>query len=42
MRVPGDRSLLKPGAAVLVLAAQKDGGLVATGVTAEKDGVKPR
>jgi|SRR5579872_3257389 len=41
-RVPGDRSLLKPGAAVLVLAAQKDGGLVATGVTAEKDGVKPR
>ena len=41
-RVPGDRSLLKPGAVVLVLAAQKDGGLVATGVTAEKDGVKPR
>src|SRR6267143_968709 len=41
-RVVGDRSLLKPGAAVLVLAAQKDGGLVATGVTAEKDGVKPR
>jgi hypothetical protein len=26
----------------LVVAAQKDGGLVATGVTAEKDGVKPR
>ena len=42
MRVLGDRSLLKPGAVVLVLAAQKDGGLVATGVTAEKDGVKPR
>ena len=41
-RVPGDRSLLKPGAAVLVLAVQKGGGLVATGVTAEKDGVKPR
>ena len=41
-RVLGDRSLLRPGAAVLVLAAQKDGGLVATGVTAEKDGVKPR
>ena len=41
-RVVGDRSLLKPGASVLVLAAQKDGGLVATGVTAEKDGVKPR
>jgi hypothetical protein len=41
-RVLGDRNLLKPGAAVLVLAAQKDGGLVATGLTAEKDGVKPR
>ncbi len=41
-RVLGDRSLLKPGATVLVLAAQKDGGLVATGLTAEKDGVKPR
>jgi Domain of unknown function (DUF5666) len=41
-RIPGDRSLLKPGATVLVLAAQKDSGLVATGVTAEKDGVKPR
>jgi hypothetical protein len=41
-RVVGDRSLLKPGAAVVVLAAQKDSGLVATGLTAEKDGVKPR
>jgi len=41
-RVLGDRSLLRPGAAVLVLAAQKDGSLVATGLTAEKDGVKPR
>jgi hypothetical protein len=41
-RVLGDRSLLKPGATVLVLASQKDGGLVATGLTAEKDGVKPR
>ena len=41
-RVPGDRNLLKPGAAVLVLAVEKEGGLVATGVTAEKDGVKPR
>src|SRR3979490_134310 len=41
-RVVGDRGLLKPGAGVLVVAAQKDGGLVATGVTAEKDGVKPR
>jgi hypothetical protein len=41
-RVPGDRNLLKPGAAVLVLAVEKESGLVATGVTAEKDGVKPR
>lgn len=41
-RVTGDRSLLKPGAVVMVLALQGDGGLVATGVTAEKDGVKPR
>jgi hypothetical protein len=41
-RVPGDRNLLKPGAAVLVLAVEKADGLVATGVTAEKDGVKPR
>jgi len=41
-RVVGDRNLLKPGATVLILAAQKDGGLVATGLTAEKDGVKPR
>jgi len=41
-RVNGDRSLLKPGAVVMVLAVQGDGGLVATGVTAEKDGVKPR
>jgi hypothetical protein len=42
IRVLGDRSLLKPGAAVLVLAVQKDGALVATGLTAEKDGLKPR
>jgi hypothetical protein len=42
IRVLGDRSLLKPGAVVLVLAVQKDGALVATGLTAEKDGVKPR
>jgi hypothetical protein len=42
IRVLADRSLLKPGAAVLVLAVQKDGALVATGLTAEKDGVKPR
>ncbi len=40
--VPADPSLLKPGAAV-VLTAQKnaDGGLTATRVTAEKNGVKP-
>jgi hypothetical protein len=39
---PGDASLLKPGAAVLV-GAQKapDGSLTAARVTAEKDGVKP-
>jgi hypothetical protein len=42
VRIPGDRSLLMPGAAVLVLAVQKDGALAATGLTAEKDGVKPR
>jgi hypothetical protein len=36
-----DRTLLKPGATVSVQAAQKDGALVATNVTAEKDGVKP-
>src|SRR5579862_7459613 len=39
--VIGDKSLLKPGATVSVVAAQKDGALVATNVTAEKDGVKP-
>lgn len=40
--VPGDASLLKPGAAVF-LTAQKtaDGSLTATRVTAEKNGVKP-
>ena len=39
---PGDASLLKPGATVLV-GAQKasDGSLTAARVTAEKDGVKP-
>lgn len=40
--VVGDASLLKPGATVSLAAAQKDGGLVATNLTAEKDGVKPR
>jgi hypothetical protein len=40
--VVGDASLLKPGAEVSIVAVQKDGGLVATRLTAEKDGVKPR
>jgi hypothetical protein len=39
---PGDPSLLKPGAAVFVFARkQPDGSLIAPGVTAEKNGVKP-
>jgi Cu/Ag efflux protein CusF len=40
--VVGDASLLKPGAEVSIVAVQKDGALVATRLTAEKDGVKPR
>jgi hypothetical protein len=40
--VPGDPSLLKPGAAIFVVALkQPDGSLKAARVTAEKDGVKP-
>lgn len=40
--VPGDASLLKPGAAVFVIARKEaDGEFNAAGVTAEKDGVKP-
>jgi hypothetical protein len=40
--VPGDPSLLKPGAAVTVAALKKpDGTITAARVTAEKDGVKP-
>jgi hypothetical protein len=40
--VPGDASLLKPGAAVYIGALKKgDGSLTAARVTAEKDGVKP-
>jgi hypothetical protein len=40
--VAGDRSLLKPGAAVVIIAQKKPDGTVTTGrVTAEKDGVKP-
>lgn len=39
--IPGDRSLLKPGAAVLVFATRaEDGALTARSVQAEKDGVK--
>lgn len=40
--VVADSSLLKPGATVAIVAAQKAGALVATNLTAEKDGVKPR
>ncbi|MGC1187320.1 MAG: hypothetical protein WA871_07995, partial [Candidatus Acidiferrales bacterium] len=40
--VVGDASLLKPGATVSLVAVRTDGGLVATRLTAEKDGVKPR
>ena len=40
--VAGDRSLLKPGAAVFTIAEKKPDGTLTTGrVTAEKDGVKP-
>jgi hypothetical protein len=40
--VPADPSLLKPGAAIFVIAQKKpDGSLTAARVTAEKDGVKP-
>ena len=39
---PGDASLLKPGAAIFVIALKKpDGSLSSANVTAEKDGVKP-
>jgi hypothetical protein len=38
----GDTSLLKPGAAIFIVALKKpDGSLSAARVTAEKDGVKP-
>lgn len=40
--VVADAGLLKPGAMVAVVAVPTDGGLVARGVTAEKDGVLPR
>jgi hypothetical protein len=40
--VAGDRSLLKPGAAVFTVAQKKPDGTLTTGrVTAEKNGVKP-
>ncbi len=39
--IPGDRTLLKPGATVSVVAVKKDAGLTATILTAERDGVKP-
>jgi hypothetical protein len=40
--VPGDTSLLKPGAAIFMAVLKKpDGSLSASRVTAEKDGVKP-
>ena len=40
--VPGDRSLLKPGAAVTIRAARAaDGSLTAQTIQAEKDGAKP-
>jgi hypothetical protein len=40
--VPGDRSLLKPGAAVSVFTAKaSDGSLTARAVQAERNGVKP-
>ena len=40
--VAGDRSLLKPGAAIFTVAQKKPDGTLTTGrVTAEKDGVKP-
>ena len=40
--IAGDRSLLKPGAAVVVYVTKADdGSLKARAVQAEKDGVKP-
>jgi hypothetical protein len=41
--VPADSGLLKPGAAIFIVAQKKkdDGSLSAARVTAEKDGVKP-
>jgi hypothetical protein len=42
MAVAGDKSLLKPGAAVYMSATKgADGTYTAQRITAEKDGVKP-
>jgi hypothetical protein len=42
MFVPGDPSLLKPGAHIVTFAAKlPDGKMIALGIVAEKDGVKP-
>ena len=39
---PGDTSLLKPGAAVFVIALKNpDGSLTSNWIYAEKDGIKP-
>lgn len=40
--VMADRSSLKPGTSISIVVAQKDGGLVATSITTEKDSVKPQ
>jgi hypothetical protein len=38
----GDKSLLKPGAVIFIVALKKDDGTLSAGrVTAEKDGIKP-
>jgi hypothetical protein len=40
--IPGDASLLKPGAAIFTVAQKAaDGTLTAARITAEKDGIKP-
>jgi hypothetical protein len=40
--VPGDMSLVKPGAAIFIFGQRKpDGSVSATRATLEKDGVKP-
>jgi hypothetical protein len=40
--VPGDTSLVKPGAAVFISGQRKpDGSVAATRITLEKDGMEP-